>query len=156
LPRSPASADARRPAGPSPARPRPSLLREPQAGGDVVPLHVRRPPDDRHHADVAHVTLPVVPLRAAVRAADALAGADAVDRRLADRELGHRARARAGARLIGQPGGVVEEVAAGLELRPRLDERMANRLVGADRLAELPALLRISPGIVHRGRRDAV
>src|SRR5207248_1218813 len=45
---------------------------------------------------------------------------------------------------------------AGLELRARLDQRVPHRLVGADRLAELPALLRIAPGVVDRGRGDAV
>src|SRR5262249_10093893 len=67
-----------------------SSLRQLEAGGDVVLLHVRRAADDRHHADVAHVALHVVAVGAAVRAHDALAGEDDLDGGVADEELRHR------------------------------------------------------------------
>ena len=51
---------------------------------------------------------------------------------------------------------MIEEVPAGLELRPGLDQRVPYRLVGADGLAERLSFLRVAPGVVHRGRGDAV
>ena len=53
------------------------------------------------------------------------------------------------------PGGEERERAAELELHQRRRERMRDRLVGADRLAELLALLRVVDRELERPRADA-
>lgn len=50
---------------------------------------------------------------------------------------------------------MIEHVAGGLQLCPRGDELVADRLVLADGLAELDAVLRIVPGFIEGGARNA-
>src|SRR4249919_91519 len=137
-----------------PGSPSASAALQTEMASDDHPLHLIRALADLEDLLVAVETLDGRLLHVAEAAVDLESRVRDPVRELAGEELRHRGLTRERPALVLEPRGLVDERAAGLDLRRHVRELEADRLERGDRLAELLALLRVCEREVVRALRE--